>query len=261
MDHTLRKPFVAGLFYPYDKEILRSQIAHFLSGVKLFDTKHYPKLIIVPHAGYDYSGHTAAWGYKQLDNICDYSRHFVVIGPSHQKIFDGVAGSSNNYWRTPLGEYSHHPPHALSDIHIDDDAHRKEHSIEVQIPFLQTIAPSGSMTCLVTGDNAHTKHIASALNEVYADSVYIISSDLSHYLHLDQAHAQDKKTIDAIMRFDKTYLVNTQNCACGVTGILIGLALARLNNWRPILLSYDTSASAYGDTTKVVGYASFGFYE
>lgn len=242
--NNFRSPAVAGSFYPADKKELLSTLKNFFSNTQRLSANRYMlKALIVPHAGYIYSGQTAAWGFAQLPKNRQ-DPHFILVGPSHHFAFSGLAGSSQKIWATPLG----HLPQ-IPHIPLNDSAHKNEHCLEVQLPFLQFLYPKFSVSCLLTGQDIPE------LLEI-PDAIYIISSDLSHYLPEKEARAKDQKTISAILDLNTDYFVRQDNVACGSVGIQKLLAMAKQNHWQAKLFCYDNSK-----TGNVVGYAAIGFYE
>lgn len=258
--NNIRKPAVAGSFYPDNKEELISQLKEYFEKTKNIIIDGKIKALIVPHAGYIYCGQTAAWGYRQLSNAFS-NPHVVLIGPSHHYPFTGLASSSTNFWQTPLGRVRHIPIKKQTGlISTNENFHTLEHSLEVQIPFLQHVYNNFSISCFLTGDNPNPDKVSEYFLKNYSPSIFIISSDLSHYLPEEIAKIKDKKTIEAILKMDKEYFLSEENTACGMMGILILMAMAKKNKWQSKLLYYDTSATALGDESAVVGYAAIGFY-
>jgi AmmeMemoRadiSam system protein B len=249
MASGIRPPSFAGTFYPADKNELQTTLSNFFqNSQKIIPPGKNIKALIVPHAGFLYSGQTAAWGYRQLSQ----NRHFVLIGPSHR--FE-LAASSARFWQTPLGRVKHLPASP-----INDPAHLPEHCLEVQLPFLQSLYPQLSVTCFLTSVPPNLPKTASWLSAQYPKSTFIISSDLSHYLPQSQAAKKDQNTIQAILNLDSQYFLHEENTACGMIGILLLMHLAKLQKWQSQLVCYDTSATASGDPAAVVGYAAIAFY-
>lgn len=242
-----RPPAVAGSFYPVERGEILKQLRDFFSQTKKIIVRPI-KALIVPHAGLVYSGQTAAWGYQQISN--SQQKHFVLIGPSHHDFFSGLVGSSSASWLTPLGAV---PQKSLGQLPINDSAHASEHCLEVQLLFLQSEFKDFAISCLLTG--SETKLV------LPKDLFLIVSSDLSHYLPQKQAESYDRKTIQAILTGNREFLLENQDCACGRIGILMLMQLAKANHWQAKLIYYDTSATASGDSRRVVGYSAIVFYE
>ncbi|MFH1174305.1 MAG: AmmeMemoRadiSam system protein B [archaeon] len=244
----VRKPAVAGTFYPGSEELLRSMIHEFMQACKKM--KFSPKALIVPHAGYVYSGIVAAAGYHLLQGKT-YER-VILLGPSHRLPFYGAAFDSSQSWETPLGNvpvsnfYAEH-------IKILPQAHVKEHSIEVQLPFLQYVLKDFSIAPIAMGSSAP---IQDDLQNALSDkTLFVVSSDLSHYHDYDTAKSMDGQTIDKIR---KLTCVNYEE-ACGADGINALIALAKKNKWTPALVEYKNSGDTAGDKKQVVGYACIAF--
>ena len=261
MAYGVRQPAVAGMFYPADKQELLLMMKNFFQKTKkIISEEKKIKALIVPHAGYLYSGQTAAWGYNQLPEKLA-NNHFVLIGLSHHFAFDGLCVSRVDYWQTPLGRVKHLSIFQVEkNIFASDRPHLQEHCLEVQLPLLQFLYKKFLISCLLTGQRLDYQKIADWLLKHYSKSIFIISSDLSHYLPASQAEKKDKKTIEAVLNFDRSYFLNEENTACGMMGILILLELAKKLKWKKKIIYYDSSATASGDNQAVVGYASIGFY-
>jgi AmmeMemoRadiSam system protein B len=256
MASGIRPSAVAGAFYPQDRYTLHQTLANLMRSPRnIIPEGKSVKALIVPHAGIIYSGQTAAFGFSQLSKTIPRP-HFVLIGPSHEYRFNGLAGSSANFWQTPLGLVTHLPASPVNNI-----PHDSEHCLEVQLPFLQFIYQTRlSISCYLTGRITDFAKTADWLTTHYPDSIFIISSDLSHYLRLNDAQVRDQKTIEAILNSDPEYFSNNDNVACGSNGILLIDEMRKHFKWQPKLIHYDTSAPASGDPSAVVGYASIAFY-
>lgn len=262
----VRKAEFAGMFYPGDKNVLKRLLGELFSNSRTGNSKGENKnkfsnsnlkALIVPHAGYIYSGEVAAKGYSLIP--VERYQHHVVIGPSHRHYFLGVAGSPDNLWETPLGFVNQIPWGSV----VDSRLHEGEHSVEVQLPFLQYVYGSKdfSVTCLLTGVLTDVKGFAMNLSQKFRNSFIVVSSDFSHYLTDSLARATDEKSLEAIKNLDSGYFLETQESACGSVGIAILIELAKILGWIPSVIAYDTSAKTSGDFSSVVGYACVGFYE
>ncbi len=248
---AVRNALYAGSFYPSSKKELSTMIDSLLS--KSAEKKLGGKLValVVPHAGYVYSGIVAASAYRALKESAP--KRIILIGPSHHDFIEGVF-SFGGSWSTPLGEVCVHKS-GLGVVENDC-----EHSLEVQLPFIQRIFPkiNFEFVPLIYGECA-PDFLAYACEELAEkDSVIIASSDLSHYLSYELAKKVDLKTINSILSLDlKNFL--SEGDACGKTGIAALLLLAKKNKWRPVLLDYKNSGDTAGDKNSVVGYASIAF--
>ena len=269
----IRKPVVAGQFYPALRDELRFMIEGYLDKAQKIQIPGKIKALIVPHAGYVYSGQTAAWGYKQLQKIQipkslpgrqagKFQNHFVLIGPSHQYPFENLIADDHEAWETPLGQVRHQLPKKKKDlVQISGEPHQNEHCLEVQIPFLQVTSYKPQVTGFLTGTQVDIVGAAEYLRAEFPESTYIISTDLSHYLPMVQASKADMETVKAIERKDADYFFREGNTACGRWGVAVILAMAQKLNWGVQVIHYETSASAFGDTGRVVGYLSAAIYE
>ena len=182
---TIRPAAVAGQFYPADPQQLRDQVSNLLAAAS--PAAAPPKAIIVPHAGYIYSGAVAASAYNTLQAMRQRIQRVVLLGPAHRVGFHGLALSSADAWRTPLGEVTlDHDADAqllaLPQLIQMDEAHREEHSLEVQLPFLQALLDHFSLLPLVVGE-AGTDEVAEVLELLWGgdETLIVISSDLSHF--------------------------------------------------------------------------------
>lgn len=252
MRGMIREPAVAGMFYPADPGELHRMIEGFLAEAK---PGAHPKAIIAPHAGYVYSGPIAASVYKRI-NPEKISR-VVLIGPSHRVVLRGLAASSAPTWRTPLGEVSVARPNFVP---ISDAAHAQEHSLEVQVPFLQTVLGDFTLLPLVAGE-ASAEEVAEVLEKCWGgpETLIVISSDLSHYENYKTARTMDTAASKAILAFDERGL-ECDN-ACGLVPISGLLHLAKQKKMRAEMVDLRSSGDTAGPRDQVVGYGAFAFYE
>jgi len=272
---SIRPASFAGQFYPADANQLSLQIKHFLSKPATISTT--PQLILVPHAGIDYCGQTAAYAYKALIN--SHIKNVILIGPSHHALFSGIAIDDSDFWQTPLGQVAANhsfarqliSPHQIS---FNSALHRSEHSLEVQLPFLQTVLKNFTIIPILIGqtDQDSLKLLATNISPLLNDSnLIIISSDLSHYPDQTTANTVDHRTIDSILTIDPSLFNQSQNSlhhtfpaidtfACGRQPIQVGLLVAQQLNLSGQLLNYTNSAQTGGDSNRVVGYAAIVFH-
>lgn len=241
----IRKSSFAGSFYPEDKEELKQQINEFIKKAKKFDI--IPKALIVPHAGYIYSGQTAAYAYKLLD----YQKNIILLGPSHNPL-KGAVYDPTKEWETPLGKVDLFYP---EDLEANFRIHKNEHSLEVQLPFLQIVLDNFKICPILVGDTDF--NILSKEIEKINHDLIIVSSDLSHYHSLLDTKVLDEMTITNILSKDLISLQERE--ACGILPILTLLKIAKRNNWKATLLNYSTSYDSTKDKKKVVGYAAIAF--
>jgi len=262
---ALRHPAVDGLFYPAAPAALRAQVAHCLGAVVADDNDagQPPKLLITPHAGYDYCGVVAACAYAQLRRRRAGSiRRVVLLGPAHRVVVQGLAAPRATAFETPLGEVALDVAalarlDEMPQVVRDDRAHEREHSIEVQLPFLQALLGEFSLVPLVVGD-AGAEAVAQVLERLWGgdETLIVISSDLSHYLPYAQAQAADRATVQRILKLDAGLGPHE---ACGAAAINGALLAARRHGLAPRLLDLRNSGDTAGDRDRVVGYGAIAF--
>lgn len=256
-----RPAAVAGIFYPASADALRSNVRAFLDQ-SAADAAPAPKALIVPHAGYVYSGAIAGRGYAALNRGAAQVRRVVLIGPAHRVALRGVALPAAERFETPLGavEIDREAVHALAtlpQVIRSDRAHAEEHALEVQVPFLQVALGGFTIVPLVAGD-ATADEVAEVLECVWGgpETLIVVSSDLSHYLPYDTARRVDGATLQRMLDLGPE-LDHRQ--ACGATPINGLLQVARSRGLRPRLLAACSSGDTGGDHDHVVGYAALAF--
>ncbi|HET9024060.1 MAG TPA: AmmeMemoRadiSam system protein B [Burkholderiaceae bacterium] len=256
-----RPAAVAGMFYPASPEALRRSVREFLDEAGA-DEAAPPKVLIVPHAGYVYSGSTAARGYATLRQVAGRVRHVVLVGPAHRVALRGVAIPSVGRFETPLGplDLDRTALDALAEVpHVvqSDRAHAAEHALEVQLPFLQEVLENFTLVPLVVGDAAPDE-VAAVLERVWGgpETLIVVSSDLSHYLPYDTARRVDAMTLAQVLQLGPE-LDHQQ--ACGATPINALMLVARRRGLHPRLLTACNSGDTAGDRDGVVGYAALAF--
>lgn len=264
--HQIRRPAVAGAFYPAQKQTLTDDINEMLAasqpGSNDREISVTPKAIIVPHAGYIYSGPVAATAYAELASAHDIIKRVILLGPVHRVPVRGLALPDTDAFATPLGEiYIDHTAAGMIEnmpqVVISAEAHAHEHSLEVQLPFLQTVLDDFKLLPLAVGD-ATTKEVAEVLNVLWGsnETLFVISSDLSHFLPYQTAQLVDTDTVKNILSLQHT-LKHEQ--ACGGTPVNGLLLAAKHHRLQPHLLDLRNSGDTAGDKERVVGYASFAF--
>jgi len=292
-----RPPAVAGSFYPADPRRLALDLRHFLDEVKparfplpnplvkLLANRLSPqagkslvipegeganeslrevhvKALIVPHAGYRYSGAIAASAYATLRPLAARIRRVVLLGPTHRVAVRGLALPAATTFSTPLGEIkldtdAMHELARLPQVVVSDAVHAQEHSLEVQLPFLQTVLQDFKLVPLAVGD-ASAEEVAAVLEAVWggAETLIVISSDLSHYLPAEVSQLVDRKTADEILKLRP---LGSHQQACGATPLNGLLLAARAHHLQPHLLDLRNSGDTAGPHDSVVGYAAFAF--
>ena len=271
---NIRKPAVAGAFYPADPVQLTRTIAGYFAEVEKTPLSGKPMGLVAPHAGYQYSGKTAATAFKLLEGE-DFDT-VVVVSPSHRVFFKGCAVFEGFGYQTPLGIVesdrdlakkiaSIHPSVYFSKMGHAGGANRGEHSLEVQLPFLQIVLGNFKLVAIVMGDqeedsiNALGEVLGSALKG--ANALMVASTDLSHFHSEKKANRLDGEIRKAIEKYDPELLMDTLSYgkgeACGggpVASMMI--AAKRLGGEKSKFLHYTTSGEATGDFSEVVGYLS-----
>jgi len=265
---NIRRSAVDGTFYPDNCSKIEIYFQKFDDMIDekvkrnpIFGVK--PKAIIVPHAGYVYSGYTANMAYEIASNSS--AKRVVVIGPSHRYYFKGMSGSYFEGYETPCGVIDIDTTYLIDiakrfNIGFEPKAHQKEHSTEVQMPFIKYYLPSSKVIEIVYGDiSSHivSKLITNLLKD--DDNLVVISSDLSHFYSRAKAEKLDNICLEAISKLDKTIL--ERGCeACGLIGIRAMIESANTLGIKSKLIDYRTSADYSGDSNSVVGYSSAIFY-
>jgi len=259
----IRQPAVAGMFYPADKQSLKDDIHQYLNQTTAEQYEN-PKAIVVPHAGYIYSGPIAASAFKQIIPFKDKIKRVVLLGPSHRVAFNGLAVPESDVFNTPLGnipidQKSIQLLAELPQVIISEQAHREEHSLEVQLPFLQDILGEFSLVPLVVGE-ADRYEVAEVINQLWGDehTLIVISTDLSHYLEYDEAKQLDRATSDAIVNL-KPDLIGYED-ACGRNGLKGMLTVAEEKKLSVDILDLRNSGDTAGDKSRVVGYGAYVIY-
>jgi AmmeMemoRadiSam system protein B/AmmeMemoRadiSam system protein A len=259
---TIRPAAVAGLFYPDDPIELKRTLADLLGHARAFELGLQAKALIVPHAGYIYSGPIAATAYAQITGLRGRIRRVVLLGPTHRVAVRGLALPDADRFATPLGEVTldRAGMQSLADlpqVSRSAAAHQLEHSLEVQLPFLQQVLGDFQLLPLAVGE-ATPDEVAAVLERVWGgdETLIVISSDLSHFLPDALARQIDRKTVDAIAAMNP-HLNHEQ--ACGATPVNGLLLAARQHGLRAVELDVRNSSDTAGDPDRVVGYASFAF--
>ena len=257
----IRPAAVAGLFYPADPAQLHSDIQSMLSATE--QTESMPKALIVPHAGYIFSGPVAASAFAQLKNISQRVKRVILLGPCHRVPLRGLATSSADYFETPLGsiKVDHDAIKqiaSLPQIKEFDLTHEQEHSLEVQLPFLQEVLDNFSLVPLVVGDT-NAEEVSEVLERLWGgdETLIVISSDLSHYHDYNTARAMDSETCLAIEEMNPAAIHYDQ--ACGRNPVIGLLMAANKHGLHAVTLDLRNSGDTAGDKSSVVGYGAWAF--
>lgn len=255
-------PSVAGSFYPADPIELKETVIKML--IEANSDLPIPKAIIAPHAGYIYSGPIAASAYACLKKAKEKIKKVVILAPSHQVPFEGIATTDDDFFQTPLGNIP------IDRVAVDKlvlsnkvkllpGAFSLEHSLEVQLPFLQETLENFELVPLLIGQVSY-QEIAKVLHEVFNgfETLIIISSDLSHYYDYKTAQRLDNTTVESIINLDPESIHFEQ--ACGRLGIQALLVIAKEKGLKPAIIDLRNSGDTAGSKDQVVGYAAVHFY-
>lgn len=264
---SIRQPAVAGTFYPGNSDQLAADVAGFVTAAAANVPPHAPtpKAIIAPHAGYVYSGAMAGRAYARLKPAAHIIKRVILLGPCHRVALSGLALSSARSFLTPLGEIAldteaAHAIAALPQVQVMDATHSQEHSLEVQLPFLQVLLDDFKLLPLVVGE-ATPGAVAEVLDKLWGgpETLIVISTDLSHFLDYDTARALDNKTSQAIESLTPQAIGNDQACGRNPVKGLLSLAMAR--GLKVETLGLCNSGDTAGTRDRVVGYGSWAFFE
>jgi len=259
----IRRPAVAGMFYPADPAELEQMLDEMLDEAKSIDSPA-PKAIIVPHAGYVYSGPVAATAYRLIKALAAKITRVILLGPSHRVPFYGIAASSAAEFATPLGliPLDRELIKQLVDtqqVKLLDEAHSMEHSLEVHLPFLQKTLGKFDLVPLVVGD-ARAEDVARVLETCWGgdETLIVISSDLSHYHDYATAQKMDRATSHAIEGLEPEAIHYTD--ACGRNPVNGLLQLARKKGLHAKTVDLRNSGDTAGPHDQVVGYGAYIFH-
>jgi len=256
---SIREPAVAGSFYPAGPVELQAQLDELLAAATIPFPP--PKAMIVPHAGYIYSGPVAASGYASLAPLAGQITRVVLLGPAHRKAFSGLAVPASTVFKTPLGTIeldteSIREILLLPQVHTDEEAHRFEHSLEVHLPFLQRVLQNFTLVPLVVGD-ASAQEVSEVIQQLWGghETLLVISSDLSHFLDYDSARVRDAATSRAIEKL--AYEDIDYHDACGRNPVSGLLHYARNHNLTIKTVDLRNSGDTAGPRDQVVGYGTW----
>ncbi len=275
-----RVPAVAGQFYPSDKKELSKMIDGFLSKTKKQNLNGKTIGLISPHAGYVFSGQTAAWSYKQVES--EKFDTVILIGSSHNYPVKGAAIWTGGNFSTPLGEIEideEFTKELLSSkiFQSNNNVHIPEHSLEVQIPFLQKVLKNFQLVAILINDEQSYKDVAEIIAKTISTSkksiLLVASTDMTHYPAKKDAETVDKNILDAIAKFNSDELIKADekwmskgiselHCTlCGMAAVITVMETSKnLGADKSVIINYSNSvAAAYGDANKVVGYGAAAF--
>jgi AmmeMemoRadiSam system protein B len=255
----IREAAVAGMFYEADEQRLRQHLASLLGGAPQYRGDS-PRALIVPHAGYVYSGAVAARAYASLAPVAEAITRVVLFGPAHRVALEGMAVPDVDAFATPLGAVpldreAIQEASTLPGVCVSNEAHRLEHSLEVQLPFLQTVLGPFSLVPVVVGQCAAST-VAAAVDALWGgpETLMVVSSDLSHFLNYAEARARDAHTCKRLVQKDSA--LNGRD-ACGAYALN---GLMRSVHCQPLAveeLAMCNSGDTTGSKDRVVGYGAF----
>ena len=259
----IRPAAMAGTFYPGESSALAAEVATYLGGAP-GSRARVPKAIIAPHAGYMYSGAIAGSIYARLAPLQGRVKRVVLAGPAHRVYVTGAAVPSVEGFASPLGTVPLDVEalatlRKLPFVEVSDAAHAREHSLEVHLPFLQSVLGPFSLVPVVVGD-ASPEEMAMLFDAVWGgpDTLIVVSSDLSHYLPYESARGRDRDTARAIVALEATLVPDE---ACGAAPINGLLRAARRHDMTAELVDLRNSGDTAGGRDRVVGYGAFAFTE
>lgn len=258
---SIREPAVAGQFYSAGAGELGATVTTLLDEAQERSTPA-PKALIVPHAGYIYSGPVAANAYARLRPYRDQYQRVVLLGPCHRVFVDGLALCSADAYRTPLGDVpldkSVIESLDIPGVAVFDESHRGEHSLEVHLPFLQAVLGDFAIVPIVVGA-ASAELVSQVLDALWGgpETLIVVSSDLSHYLPYDEARTVDAVTCRAIEDLDAGRIDHDR--ACGATPVSGLLIAAKRRGMQVTTLDLRNSGDTAGDRNAVVGYGAWMF--
>lgn len=258
----VRPAAVAGTFYPATPAALAEALRRSMAGaVEPAAGAAVPKALIVPHAGYVYSGPVAASAYQRLVPASAVIRRIVLLGPSHRVPLDGMAVPSSDAFATPLGlvpvdDEARRTALARPAVALQDLPHAPEHSLEVQLPFLQTVLESFAVLPVAVG-RGRPEEVADLLDALWGgpETMLVVSTDLSHYHPYDEASELDRRTAAAILAADAQGIGRTD--ACGSHALRGLLVAARRRHLTIEQIDLRSSGDTAGDRDRVVGYGAF----
>ena len=270
VNKTVRPPAVAGSFYPDDKSALVRMVDRMLGSAERRQAESVDpaglKALIVPHAGYRYSGEIAAAAYTLLQQIRDRISRVLLIGPAHRERVQGLAISGADYFATPLGSIPidvdcvNQCLEKIDFVSVSNKAHQQEHSLETQLPFLQRCLGRFSLVPVLVG-SARPEQVAECLEFLWGgvETIVLISSDLSHFLPYNDARRIDDFTCSAIVNLEPDSI--GYDHACGQIGVRALLQIANRKQMQVAQLDARNSGDTSGRKDQVVGYASFAFFD
>lgn len=262
---TVRRPAVAGQFYPGSSGSLRRKIEGFLNEATLPDDLGEPRGVIAPHAGYVYSGTTAGYAFKALKQLPSKQWTVFLLGPAHRAPTTGVALGNFSAFRTPLGEVPVAVERVAEMLKRSSlyarapHAHAPEHCLEVEVPFLQMTLSDFQLVPMLFGEVDPHEVAADLADRIGADDLIVVSSDLSHFYSYNKAQQLDHDLLDALLKGNERGVMGGE--ACGRAPVTVLMEIAEQKGWKPHLLDYRNSGDTAGDKSRVVGYGAVAYTE
>ncbi len=260
---SIRQPAVAGQFYPADPVELKREVQQYVSRASLPENLGIVRAVVAPHAGYVYSGSTAGYAFKALEQLPSRDWTVFLLGPAHRVPVSGVALGSYSAYRTPLGDV----PVAVERIadmlarsslyQRIPGAHAPEHCLEVELPFLQVVLSEFRLVPMLFGQVDPGDVVEDLVDEIDENDLIVVSTDLSHFYPHDAAQELDQDFLDALLLGDEDKVMGGEACGRAPAAALAGIAERK--GWSPHLLDYRTSGDTAGNKSRVVGYASVAY--
>jgi AmmeMemoRadiSam system protein B len=262
-DLPVRPPAVAGQFYPGDPGRLRGMIRQYIGEATLPQDLGTVRAVITPHAGYVYSGPTAAYAFKALAALPRKAWTVYLLGPAHRVYLRGVGLGAYSAFRTPLGDAP------VATVRVEEmlarsplytratQAHAPEHCLEVEVPFLQETLDDFCLVPMLFGEVEPGAVGEELADRVGDDDLIVVSNDLSHFFPYERARKLDNSLLEALLEDDEAGVLAGE--ACGRAPVVTLMTIARRKGWQPHLLDYRTSGDTAGDRSQVVGYAAVAY--
>lgn len=262
-ERSVRRPAVAGQFYPADPDRLRRDVEGYIAKASLSEDLEKVRAVIAPHAGYVYSGTTAGYAYRALKELSRDVHTVYLMGPAHRVPVNGVSLGSYSAFRTPLGDV----PVAVDRVADMVDtapiytrapaAHEPEYCLEVQLPFLQVCLEDFELVPMLYGQVEPRAVVDDLLDRLTEEDLIVVSSDLSHFHSYNEARQRDQAFLDALLDGDKMGV--RQGEACGRAPVMTLVEISQRTGWDPHLLDYRNSGDTSGERSRVVGYGAVAY--
>jgi hypothetical protein len=260
---SVRPPAVAGQFYPADPDRLKREVRQYVDHASLPEDLGYVRAVVAPHAGYVYSGPTAGYAFKALEQLPARDWTVFLLGPAHRVPVNGVALGDYSAFRTPLGDVPIAVERVADMLNRSSlytrspGAHAREHCLEVEVPFLQVVLPDFQLIPMLFGQVDPENVAEDLVDQIGRDDLVVVSTDLSHFYSYDRAQELDQGFLEAVLAGDERDVIGGE--ACGRAPMKTLMEIAEQRAWSPHLLDYRNSGDTAGDKSRVVGYASLAY--